>query len=68
MSWLSQQQINNKLCIIIMISAEAELNALVVNIKETLWLRRIIDNLRIKQDLPTNVYGDNTSSMLIVNC
>ena len=59
-SWISQQQINCALS-----SAEAELNALVLNTKEVLWLRRILDNLSLPQCEPTTLYGDNTSSMLI---
>ena len=59
-SWISQQQINCALS-----SAEAELNALVLNTKEVLWLRRILDNLSLPQREPTTLYGDNTSSMLI---
>ena len=42
-----------------------ELNALVLNTKEILWLRRILDNLSLPQLKATTLYGDNTSSMLI---
>ena len=58
-SWASSQQGYCSLS-----SAEAELGALVLNIKEVLWLRKLLYNLDLPQG-PTVIYGDNTASMII---
>ena len=59
-SWLSQQQQSCALS-----SAEAELTALVSTIKEVIWVRRLLEELYIKQNISTTIFGDNNSSQVI---
>jgi hypothetical protein len=60
-SWISQQQASVTLS-----SAEAELNALVIVIKEVLWLRRMLVELQlIMNSVITSIYVDNTSAIVI---
>ena len=59
-AWISQQQSNCALS-----SAEAELNSLVITVKEIIWIRKLLHELKIFQNKPTILYGDNTSSMII---
>jgi hypothetical protein len=61
--WISQQQ-----GVVTLSSAEAELNALVIIIKEILWLRRMLIELQLLTNkIITNVYADNSSTIVIAN-
>lgn len=47
-----------------MSTAEAEYIALSHAAKEALWMRKLLRSLRLRQEGPTDIKGDNTSSMI----
>ena len=48
-----------------MSSTEAELYALSEGVKEALWLRHLIEEIKIIQNHPTVVFQDNTSTIAV---
>lgn len=57
---------NKKQTVVSRSSAEAELRTLALGICEGLWLRRILEDLRISTNLPIKVYCDNLSAISMV--
>ena len=48
-------------------SEESEFMAIAQGLCELIWLKIIIDDLRIKWDVPTKLYGDNKSAINIAH-
>ena len=61
-TWRSKKQ-----SIIARSSVEAEFRAMAHGVCELLWLKTILDSLKIKWEGPMNLYCDNKSAISIAN-
>ncbi|PKU85270.1 uncharacterized protein LOC114579062 [Dendrobium catenatum] len=48
-------------------STEAEYRSLSAAASDVLWLRRLVDELRLSQPIPTKIFCDNTSAIALAN-
>lgn len=62
MTWKSKKQ-----SVVARSSAEAEFRAMAQGICELLWLKIILEDLRIKSDAPMRLYCDNKSAISIAH-
>jgi hypothetical protein len=60
--WLSTQQTSVALS-----STEAEINALRSVVKQVLWVRNVLKELKLTSSAPTTIFEDNTSAIKLVH-